>query len=69
MADNKDNGRLFWGPPIWKTIHILASTLKPENAAEFKKFLEALTHLLPCEKCKHNLKEKLKSYPPDIIRV
>ena len=67
MSDfNKDSGRSFWGPPIWKTIHILASTLKPENASEFKRFLETLTHLLPCERCKHNLKEKLALIPPDI---
>jgi len=65
MDSTKDTGKAFWGPPIWKTIHILASTLRPENASEFKKFLETLTHLLPCEKCKRNLKEKLKNFPID----
>ena len=65
QKDNTSSGREFWGPPIWTTIHILASTLRPENASEFKRFLETLTHLLPCERCKQNLKTKLKMYPPD----
>lgn len=58
-------GRDFWGPPIWTTIHILAATLRPENAAAFKQFLESLVFLLPCERCKVNLKAKLKAHPPD----
>jgi len=60
-----EKGRSFWGPPIWKTIHILAATLRPDNAQAYKQFLESLTELLPCERCKKNLKDKLKRYPPD----
>jgi len=72
MSENKGKvkrstvkGRDFWGPPLWTSIHILAATLRPENAEAFKSFLESLTVLLPCEKCKVNLKAKLIAYPPD----
>lgn len=58
-------GKKFWGPPIWQTIHILASTLRPENASAFKQFLESLTKLLPCDTCKDNLKRKLSAIPPE----
>jgi hypothetical protein len=58
-------GKAFWGPPVWKTIHIFAATLRPENAAAFATFLECLTELLPCEECKKNLAYKLKHYPPE----
>jgi hypothetical protein len=58
-------GKAFWGPPIWKTIHIFAATLKPENGQQFKQFLELLTVLLPCDECQHNLRAKLKMIPPD----
>lgn len=59
-------GKSFWGPPIWQTIHILAATLEPENAQEYKTFLELLTKLLPCKKeCCYNLSAKLKAIPPD----
>ena len=58
-------GKAFWGPTIWATIHILAATFRPENADAFKQFLESLTKLLPCERCKVNLITKLDKHPPD----
>ena len=58
-------GKSFWGPPIWFAIHALSAVLRPENAEYYKQFLESLTHLLPCEECKNNLKLKLTSHPPD----
>jgi len=68
MSDNinttRRKGKDFWGPPIWTTIHILAATLRPENAKEFEEFLWLLTRLLPCETCKRHLTEKLQKYPP-----
>ena len=58
-------GKDFWGPPIWTSTHILAATLRPENGEWYKKYLECLSHLLPCEECKKNLKTKLSTHPPD----
>ena len=58
-------GRDFWGPPMWTTIHSLAATLHPNNADAFKRFLFALTELLPCDFCRKNLLKKLQDYPPE----
>lgn len=62
---NRYNGKDFWGPPSWTTIHILATSLHPSNAEKFKEFLWLLTKLLPCDYCKKNLKKKLEDHPPD----
>ncbi len=62
---NQSKGKDFWGPPIWTTIHTLAATLNPEDAKDFVKFLHSLTKLLPCEKCRKNLKTKLEKVPPE----
>jgi len=43
MAEGKD----FWGPPIWTSIHIAGAILQPENAKYLVKLLEVWTHLLP----------------------
>jgi len=64
MSDIK-TGKDFWGPNIWATIHILASTYRPENKEQFKSFLWSLTYLLPCDFCRKNLEKKLLSHPPD----
>lgn len=58
-------GKKFWGPPIWTTIHILAVTLQPENSLAYKRFLELLTFLLPDELSRSNLHKILEQYPPD----
>lgn len=61
----KKQGKDFWGPPLWASIHTLAATLRPENAGAFKKYLESLVFLLPCDYCRKNLRKKLDTYPPD----
>ena len=58
-------GRKFWGPPIWFTIHVLAAMLLPKNAEMYKRFLECLECLLPCNVCCGNLTKKLKKYPAE----
>lgn len=58
-------GKDFWGPRIWDTIHILALTLKPGDGRYFIQFLDSLTHLLPCEECRENLRKKLIELPPE----
>lgn len=58
-------GKDFWGEPAWILIHSIATTYQPEKAQAFKKFMEALSELLPCEVCQQNLKHKLQTTPPD----
>lgn len=58
-------GKEFWTDPVWKTIHIFATTLRPGKGQSYKNFLWLLTDLLPCEVCCKNLVIKLKSIPPD----
>jgi len=58
-------GKEFWGPPIWKTLHILGATLRPENAEQFVNFLWALSDLIPCDYCRKNFKKKLREHPPE----
>ena len=56
---------MFWGPRVWNAIHILAATMRVENALAYKRFLELLTHLLPDEQSRENLRDTLKRYPVD----
>jgi hypothetical protein len=58
-------GKEFWADPVWKTIHIFATTLRPGTGQSYKTFLWTLTDLLPCEVCRKNLKFKLETVPPD----
>jgi hypothetical protein len=58
-------GKDFWGPPIWRLIHIFAITISPERKEAYKEFLWLLTKLLPCDYCKSNLIQKLKEHPPE----
>lgn len=64
--NEKKSGREFWGSSLWITIHILALNLDGKNNMQFKLFLVYLSYLLPCERCKKNLKYKLEAYPIDI---
>jgi len=59
------HGNEFCGNAVWSSIHILAATLKPENAANYKRMLELLTVLLPEQKCRTSLEKFLKQYPID----
>ena len=58
-------GRDFWGPAVWKSLHIFAASYKPSAAASFKKFVEALPDLLPCPSCGVHLRKNLAEHPPD----
>ena len=61
-----------WGPPFWKTIHITALYIdylylqKPHEALmRWKKFLDGITHALPCGQCEqHFLSFIQKNSPP-----
>lgn len=57
----------IWGPYTWKFIH--ATTLDyPENPSKedmenYKNFYTQLQYVLPCGKCRNNLRDHLKSFP------
>lgn len=54
----------FWGPSFWALIHSLALEADTkEKIIVYKEFLNYLTVLLPCEKCKKNLVKKLTDHP------
>lgn len=57
---NKLNKEL-WGKCMWKTTLVFAATLRPENANDFKAYLQSLSILFPFS----NLKTKLNQYPID----
>lgn len=61
---SQKKGKDFWGPPFWTTIHIIAATLRPENAESFETFLRVLVKLLACKECGKNLEKKLNAFPP-----
>lgn len=57
-------GKSFFGPPMWKTLHCVATTYTPDKAGAFINLLNSYTELLPCETCRENLKKKIIAYPP-----
>ena len=61
----KRTGNEFWGPCGWFTIHLIGAAYQPspETKKSATAFMNALTHLLPCEKCKVNLQHKLNAVP------
>ncbi|MCA9330170.1 ERV1/ALR-related protein [Candidatus Saccharibacteria bacterium] len=55
----------FWGPPVWISIHSFAMAYEPtpENAKAFAQFIDSLTNLLPCHKCRVHLRKNLAQLP------
>jgi hypothetical protein len=51
----KTQGHVFCGHVTWTVIHILAATLKPDNALEYKRLLELLVILLPYKEWRTSL--------------
>lgn len=62
--DDKEN-ILFWEDHFWFVIHMLATTLQPEYAKEYKKFLVSIVQLIPSEKLRNVLESSMKTIPPD----
>ena len=50
----------MWGPIVWASIHILAATLRQENADAFDLFLDCLVHLLPSNESQTLFSDSLK---------
>jgi len=68
---NDGNGMLtkIWGPGLWHFLHVMSFNypVNPtkEDKKNYKKFLCQLRYVLPCGKCRKNLKKNLKMLPPN----
>ena len=53
-----------WGPKYWAMLHAAADAapteeeMTPDQRAAYEKLFDALPHILPCTKCRKNLKDK-----------
>ncbi len=61
-----------WGPGTWVMLNSIFLAL-PENVPlkqqnAVRQLLESLTHLLPCENCRHHYTDYYRRNPPDISR-
>lgn len=57
----------IWGKCAWNFLHLITLDY-PNNPTEKDKqnytiFFNSLQYVLPCEKCRHNMKNHLKKYP------
>jgi hypothetical protein len=54
----------LWGPTIWNTLHILSLGYPIQPTTKQKKtyrnLLKSLKYILPCKKCRTNIKKNLK---------
>lgn len=53
----------FWGPPHWRTIHCAAASYRPDKEGEFVCFLNAISEVLPCDKCRDHWKMVMLKFP------
>jgi len=57
----------IWGKYGWDFFHLVTLGY-PENPTKkdkkyYRKYIQCLQYVLPCDKCKYNLKNHLKKYP------
>jgi hypothetical protein len=56
-----------WGPCIWTFLHTISFNYKNNPTSQDKKhyqnFILSLQHILPCGKCRENLKKNFKKLP------
>jgi hypothetical protein len=58
----------FWGPHVWAAIHLIclgAPESFTDNQLNYRKFIESLPGVLPCEACRQHLVDNLKATPMD----
>jgi hypothetical protein len=53
----------IWGPAQWTALHSYAACYKKKNKDAFKKYVYALTEIMPCSICRNHFKENLKIHP------
>ena len=58
---------LVWGPPMWHFLHTMSFNYPVEPSQQQKKqylnFVYSLQNVLPCGKCRENLKLNMKELP------
>lgn len=66
---NSNDGMLttVWGPAIWHSLHTISFNYPvdpcPEDKKNYKAFILNLKNVLPCGKCRKNLKKNMKVHP------
>lgn len=66
---NSKNGMLtkVWGPPLWHFLHTVSFNYPVDPTLEDKQhymeFILQLQHVLPCGKCRENLKKNFEKLP------
>lgn len=54
----------IWGPMFWQTLHIISfnypTNPTKEDKINYYDYIQSLTHILPCKKCRDNLKKNLQ---------
>tara|TARA_B110000879_G_scaffold112213_1_gene149947 strand:+ start:2503 stop:3078 length:576 start_codon:yes stop_codon:yes gene_type:complete len=66
---NSGDGMLtsVWGPSMWHSLHTISFNypISPSKSDKehYRKYILDLKHILPCGKCRNNLKQNLKKLP------
>jgi len=66
---NSNDGMLttVWGPSMWHSLHTISFNYPvhptPENKIHYRDFILNLENVLPCGKCRKNLKKNFKKLP------
>ncbi|AXN91095.1 putative Evr1/Alr family thiol oxidoreductase [Namao virus] len=55
----------FWGPSIWKTIHVTCFNYAKEQKHKMLLFLNTLAQLLPCNICTQSFKDIYAIFDPE----
>lgn len=66
---NSNDGMLtsVWGPGVWHTLHTMSFNYPVEPTSDdklhYRNFILSLKYVLPCGKCRKNLRRNLKKLP------
>ena len=66
---NSGDGMLtsVWGPGLWHYLHTMSfnypNSPTKEDKHHYRDFVLSLRHVLPCGKCRENLKKNFKTLP------
>ncbi len=55
----------LWGPPGWEFLTYCAEACDDASAPSYKKFMELLSDVIPCEQCRQHSTEYISSNPVD----
>lgn len=57
----------IWGKPGWTFFHLMTvgypETPTEQNKLMYYEYVIAFSNVLPCDRCKYNLKDHLKKFP------